>query len=116
MIHYNQIEKKFRARKEGQEVVLKITGMVSPGRYRAGHEKEGEVIPPKPANDTLVRVTEVGVDYVKVEDPDGNKFTFCHLVGASRLLETKLTSGKEAAKQAEKAESDREPAKGTELI
>ena len=90
MIHYNQIEKRLAKRKQGEEVILIVSGMIAIGRYRAGHEKEGEPIPPAIENGTHVKVLTVDADSIQVATEQGKKLTFGGAVGARKLEETNL--------------------------
>lgn len=86
MIHYNQLAKKFADAAPGDLVILEVGGMLPLGRFRAGHEREGEPIPPKIANGTLMKVTAVDVDNVTLKTEDEKtEAVFSHSIGAQRL-------------------------------
>jgi hypothetical protein len=91
MIHYDKLAKDFaEAQKAGKLLILEVHGMLPVNRYGKGHEKEGEPIPPKIANGTLVKVTAVGPDNVMVATEDGKtEVVFSHMVGANRLNQRK---------------------------
>ena len=66
MIHFNKIAAAVAEREKegkGRKVILKVSGMKSPGK-----DRDGEPIPPKIANGTLVAVIETDVDSVTVAE------------------------------------------------
>lgn len=88
MIHYNQIQNRFLKLTGEELLILKVSGMLSPGKNKT----DGEPRPPKIANGTLVKVVEAGTDQVKVATEDGKTtLVFSHSTGARRLEYTRLT-------------------------
>jgi hypothetical protein len=80
MIDYRQLAEKHAKLETGKHLILKVSGMVSPGK-----DRDGEPLPLPVANDTLVKVTKVHADSVDVVTQAGKKLTFGHLHGANRL-------------------------------
>lgn len=98
MIHYDELTKKLAKKDPAKKLILKVSGMLSPGRDRDGNPK-----PPTFADGTLVKVNKVLPDGVEVEDVTGKKATFMHTIGARKLELTPLTdfTSAEASKGAE---------------
>jgi len=80
VIHYDQLTKRLGKLKDGELLLLRVDGMLSPGLNR-----DGEPLPPPVKNGTLVRVLETDVDEVKVADQAGKELIFAHSHGARKL-------------------------------
>ena len=80
MIHFDQLTKRLGKLKAGELLLLKVDGMLSPGK-----DRDGNAIPPAIRNGTLVRVLETDVDGVKVATQDGKELEFVHSTGARKL-------------------------------
>lgn len=86
MIHYDELAKRAEKLKSGENIMLKVDGMLSPGR-----DRDGEALPPPVANGMLVKVISVQADGVTVATAQGKKLAFTHGTGARKLELTALT-------------------------
>jgi len=59
--------------------------MIPVGKYRAGHEKEGQDIPPQVENGAVVEVVKTGVDNCTVKTKAGAELVFSQQRGAEKL-------------------------------
>lgn len=76
-----------KAAKGDKLVILRCTGMLSPGKNR-----DGEVIPPKLKDGTLVKLLETYPDGCKVATEDGAiEMEFMHALGSRKLDLTEFT-------------------------
>lgn len=80
MIHYDELAKRLGKLKPGENLILKVDGMLSPGKDRDGEPKL-----PAVENGALVKVLKVDVDSVQVQTVAGKKVVFSHSVGARKL-------------------------------
>lgn len=80
MIEYKSLAEKQAKLAAGKNLILKVSGMASPGK-----DRDGEPLPPPVENGALVKVTKVHPDSVDVVTAAGKKLTFGHTHGANRL-------------------------------
>jgi hypothetical protein len=64
---------------------LEVSGMIAVGKYRMGHEKEGQDIPPQVENGAVVEVVKTGVDNCTVKTDAGKELVFSQNKGAEKL-------------------------------
>lgn len=86
MIHYDELAKRLAKLKPGENLILKVDGMLSPGK-----DRDGEAKPPAVENGALVKVLKVEVDSVQVQTEKGKKVVFGHSIGARKLELTDKT-------------------------